>query len=88
MQIRILPFNLMLIWIHNTGRKLETKGIQGLLIWVYLDLCGTGSGMEKNPDSDPGSGMKIPDYISKSLETIFGVHTLKFFDADLDPGSF
>ncbi len=27
----------------------------------------------------------IPDHIFKSLETIFGLKTLKFFDADSDP---
>jgi hypothetical protein len=35
--------------------------------------------------------MNNPDHISESLETIFGVKTLKFFDADpgsgMDPGS-
>jgi hypothetical protein len=39
--------------------------------------------------------MNIPDHISESLETIFGLKILKFFDADpgfgifltLDPGS-
>jgi hypothetical protein len=36
--------------------------------------------------SGSGSGMNNPDYISKSLETIFWViKILKFFDAD--PGS-
>jgi hypothetical protein len=29
-----------------------------------------------------GSGMNSPDHISESLETIFGVKILKFFDAD------
>jgi hypothetical protein len=29
-----------------------------------------------------GSGMNNPDHISESLETIFGVKILKFFDAD------
>jgi hypothetical protein len=33
------------------------------------------------------SGMNIPDHISESLETIFWVKILKFFDADRDPGS-
>jgi hypothetical protein len=33
------------------------------------------------------SGMNIPDHISESLETIFCVKILKFFDADADPGS-
>jgi hypothetical protein len=43
--------------------------------------------MGKNQDSDPGSGMNIPDYNSKSLETIYWVENtlLKFFDADPDP---
>jgi hypothetical protein len=62
-----------------------------------------GSGMKKN--SDPGSpgfgsGIRIRDeqpesYISKSLETIFWVKILQFFDSDSvsgmekssDPGS-
>jgi hypothetical protein len=29
--------------------------------------------------------MKIPDHFSESLETIFGVKILKFFDADAAP---
>jgi hypothetical protein len=45
--------------------------------------------MEKNPDSDPGSGSKIniPDNFSfsASLETGFRAKILKFCDAD--PGS-
>jgi hypothetical protein len=32
-------------------------------------------------------GMNIPDHISESLETIFWVNLLKFFDADTDLGS-
>ncbi len=46
-----------------------------------------GTGMDKkNQDPDPGSvsGMNIPDHISESLETIFGLRILKFF---ADPGS-
>jgi hypothetical protein len=35
--------------------------------------------------SGSGSGMNHPDHISDSLETIFWVKILKFFDAD--PGS-
>jgi hypothetical protein len=38
--------------------------------------------------SRSGSGMNIPDHISESLETIFGVKILKFFDADADSGIF
>ncbi len=39
--------------------------------------------MEKNPV--PGDGIDNPDHISESLETIFWVKKLKFFDAA--PGS-
>jgi hypothetical protein len=35
--------------------------------------------------SRSGSGMNIPDHISHSLETIFWVKILKFFDANADP---
>jgi hypothetical protein len=34
-----------------------------------------------------GSGMKILDHFSESLETVFGLNILKFFDADPDPES-
>jgi hypothetical protein len=40
----------------------------------------SGSGAFLTPGS--GSGMNIPDHISKSLETFFGLKILKFFDAD------
>jgi hypothetical protein len=42
-----------------------------------------GSGMGKKSRS--GSGMNIFGHISVSLETIFWVKILKFFDADADP---
>jgi hypothetical protein len=42
--------------------------------------------MDKKPRS--GSLMKIPDHISESLETIFWVQILKFFDADPDSVNF
>jgi hypothetical protein len=43
--------------------------------------------MSKNQDPDPGSGswMNILDHISESLETIFWIKILKFFDADAEP---
>ncbi len=54
-----------------------------------MPLCtlDAESRMGKNQDPDPGSesGMNNPDHISASLETIFWVKTLKFFDAA--PGS-
>ncbi len=43
-------------------------------------------GWVKTPKS--GSGKNIPDHISESLETIFCIKILKFFDADADPGIF
>ncbi len=47
-----------------------------------------GSGMGKNLDPDPesGSGMNNPDHISESLETLFWVKLLKFFDAGQGSG--
>jgi hypothetical protein len=44
-----------------------------------------GSGDFLNPGSRSGSGMNIPDHISESLETIFGLKLLNFFNADSDP---
>jgi hypothetical protein len=44
-----------------------------------------GSGMGKKSRS--GSGMNITDHISESLETIYGLKILNFFDMDPDPGS-
>jgi hypothetical protein len=43
--------------------------------------CGSGSGMGNKSGS--GSGMNKPDHISESLEIIFWVKILKFFDSDL-----
>ncbi len=40
------------------------------------------SGIRDGKKSGSGSGMNNPDNISKSLETIFWVKILKFFDAD------
>jgi hypothetical protein len=58
------------------------SGIRDPVPFLPLD---PGSGMGKNQDPDPGSGMNNPDHISESMETIFWVKILKFFDAD--PGS-
>jgi hypothetical protein len=41
--------------------------------------------MGKNSRS--GSGISIRDHISESLQTIFWVKIINFFDADADPGS-
>jgi hypothetical protein len=37
--------------------------------------------------SGSGTGMNNPDHISESLEKIFGVKVLKFFDADPESGT-
>ncbi len=42
-------------------------------------------GWVKNQDPDPGCTSQIIG-ISESLKTIFWVKTLKFLDADADPG--
>jgi hypothetical protein len=59
-------------------------------------LLTPGSGIRgrvknQEPDPESGSGMNNSDNISESLETIFWVKILKFFDTDpgwknLDPG--
>jgi hypothetical protein len=64
-----------------------------ILITAFNQCCG--SGIRDGKKSRSVSGIYIPDYryISDSLETIFWVKILKFFDADpgifltLDPGS-
>ncbi len=64
-------------------------------IVIFEQCCGSGSGafltpgsrMNKNQDPGSGSGMNILDHISESLETIFWVKMLKFFDADAVPVS-
>jgi hypothetical protein len=45
-------------------------------------------GKNQDPDLGPGSGMKIPDHISESLKTIFGLTIFKFCGADLVSGIF
>jgi hypothetical protein len=50
-----------------------------------------GSGMNKNQDPDPGSGINNPDHISESLETTVWVkntkNSLLWIFLTLDPGS-
>jgi hypothetical protein len=40
----------------------------------------------QDPNSGSGSGMKIPDHISESLEINFRVKILKYFNADPESG--
>jgi hypothetical protein len=53
-------------------------------IRCLFDLWIRDPGWVKNQDPDPGSGSGInnPDHISESLEIIFWVKILEFFDAD------
>jgi hypothetical protein len=53
-------------------------------IRCFFDPWILDPGWLKSQDPDPGSGcgMNNPDHISKSLETIFWVKILKFFDAE------
>jgi hypothetical protein len=57
----------------------------GLGIRCLFDSCIRDPGWVKN--QGPESVTNIPDKISESLETIFGLKILKFFDADPDPKS-
>jgi len=52
--------------------------------------CGFGSGIRdggKNLDPEPGYGLNILDHSAESLETVFELKILIFFDVDPDPGS-
>ncbi len=49
----------------------EYFGSIKVLMWLLCSVAVPGSGMEKNPD--PGSGIKVQDHVSKSLETFFWV---------------
>ncbi len=57
----------------------------GAFLTPESGIWNPGSGMGKKSRS--GSTMNILDHISESLETIFWIKILKFFDADADPGS-
>jgi hypothetical protein len=56
-----------------------------LKIFVGISVADPGSGTFLTPGSGmgkkSGSGMNNPYHISESLETIFGVKILKFFEA-------
>jgi hypothetical protein len=54
---------------------------------LELSVADPDPGWVKNQNTDPGcgSGMNILDHISESIETIFWVKILKFFDAHADP---
>jgi hypothetical protein len=79
--------------IYGYERQLSTR-VQTAAFYLALAILTPYTSVV-DPDLDPGwvkkskpgSGMNIPDHISKSLETIFLIKILKFFDADPDPGS-
>jgi hypothetical protein len=50
-----------------------------------IQCCGSGFGIRCLLDpwiQEPGWVLNIPDHISESFETSFGLKILKFFDAD------
>jgi hypothetical protein len=63
-----------------------TKPLLENMSKMINQCCGSGMGKK----SGSGSGIRIrdeqPDHISQSLETIFFVKILEFFDADPGPG--
>jgi hypothetical protein len=56
---------------------------------TFLTSGSGDPGWVKNQDLDQGcrSGMNISDHLSESLETIFCLKILTFFDVDPNPGS-
>jgi hypothetical protein len=56
-----------------------------LRIQIRDPVLFPGSGIRDRKKSGSGYGMNIPDHLSKSLETEFGLKILKYFYAD--PGS-
>jgi hypothetical protein len=79
--------------IKRKRKKAPTGGVQTFFsvadpnpgFGVFLTQWIRNPGWVKKSRS--GSGMNIPDHISESLETIFWIKILKFFDADPDSGS-
>ncbi len=70
--------------IESQSRRIQEIGEHCL----SLSVAGLGSGAFFTPGSGmgkksgSGSGMNNPEHISESLETIFWVKILKFFDAN------
>jgi hypothetical protein len=63
------------------------------MLYQHLPLLFRGfltprSGIRIRDDKKSGSGINIQDIVSKSLETVFGLKILKYFDANPDPESF
>jgi hypothetical protein len=75
------------------GRCFKTKMKVGgpSFLWPHEQCCGSGIQCLFDPGIRDGLKIRIwirdeqPDHISESLETIFWVKILKFFDSD--PGS-
>jgi hypothetical protein len=73
---------------YVTCRKTIFQNMQTVLrIWILdpVPFRPLDPGFGMSSKSRSGSGMNIPDHISESLETIFLVEILKFFDADPNP---
>jgi hypothetical protein len=91
----LLPDKVPLFKVQNSERtKYITSSICqccGSGIRCLINPCIRDLGFEIGKKSGSGSGMNKQDHISDSLETVFWVNILKFFDADpgwksSDPG--
>jgi hypothetical protein len=78
--------------------EVQEKYSKAAILLTFRRCCGSGSGIRsallapesgisdgKNLDSGPGSGINIPNHISKSLITILGLKIFKYFVAYLHP---
>jgi hypothetical protein len=77
-----------MVKLHKVWSKHRCRSGSG--IRCLFDPWIRDPGWVKKSRSGPGIRIQdnIPDHISESLETIFGLNTvLIFFDADADPGS-
>jgi hypothetical protein len=73
---------------------IQAENVENLaLCYIICSVADPGSGVLRplNPVSGMGGKIRIrdeePGSFSESLETIFCITILKFFDADPDPGS-
>ncbi len=91
-----VPLAVVLLLINSVSDLYRIKsdpepfGLVGSGSDLFLPVADPDPGWVKNQDPDTGSrsGMNIPDHISESLETIFGLKILEFFYADPGCGIF
>jgi len=72
----------------------QVLGLKKQIIFINMRCYGSGIWRFYPWIRDPGwgkksgSGMNMPDHFPESLENVFGVKILKFFDPDPNKGSF